>query len=90
MAAPSWPGSGSKPTPCRLSRNASGTLWSRSRPCRAGGDWHGQDKLPHPIDAGVLGADAVIQPADRGAHLVKQHRFGCCTRGVIDIYFGVY
>jgi len=36
----------------------------------------------------ALGADAVIQPADTGAHLVKLHRFGCCARGVIDRYIG--
>ena len=48
-----------------------------------------QNKPPHPIDAGVFGADAVIQPADTGAHFIKLYRFGCCARGVIDGCFRV-
>jgi hypothetical protein len=87
IAARSSPGSGSRPTPCRLSRDASGTLRSWSRPVRAGGAGHGQDKPSHPNDAGVPGAHVVIQPADTGAHLVKQHRFGLlrqwCDRQVL-------
>jgi hypothetical protein len=34
-----------------------------------------QDKPPHPIDAGVIDADAVIQPVDTGAHFI-QHGIG--------------
>lgn len=40
-----------------------------SRLCRAGAAWRGKDKPPHPIDAGVLGVDAEIQPANRGLEL---------------------
>lgn len=35
-----------------------------------------QDQRSRPIDAGILGADAVIQPANTGMYLVKQFRFG--------------
>ncbi len=45
-----------------------------------------QDKLSHPIDAGVLGTDAVIQPADTDALFIP---FGCCARGGIDRCFRV-
>ncbi len=34
-----------------------------------------QDKPPHQIDVGILGADAAMQPANTGAHLIKQQRF---------------
>jgi hypothetical protein len=48
-----------------------------------------QDKPPHPIDAGILAADAVIQPANTGTQLVKQFGFGGCARCVIDGCFRV-
>ena len=48
-----------------------------------------QDEPTYPIDVGILGADAVIQTANTGTHLVKQFRFGCCARGVIDSCFRV-
>jgi hypothetical protein len=41
-----------------------------------------KDKPLDPIDAGVFGADAAVQPTDTGEHLVKKHRLGCCARGV--------
>ena len=34
--------------------------------------------------------NTVNQPANTGVHLVKQHRFGYCTRGVIDRCFRVF
>lgn len=48
-----------------------------------------QDKPPHSMDVGILGADAVIQSANTGAHLVKQLRLGRHFWGVFSLAFRV-
>lgn len=88
-AARSSPGSGSKPTPGRRPRDASAMPRFRRPHIARVAPGTKQDKPPHPIDAGILGADAVIQPANTGADLVKPFGFGGCAKGVIDGCFRV-